>query len=138
MEESTVKAVETALSPATAPLPDPAQKLYQNKALTAMVLGITALVIAFAPLLGFIGLVLGIVATVLAANAKKFAAAHAIPVSAKNTAGLVCGVIAICIGALALLLFIVVAALSFFLIGTVDMPEIANGIAPYISSLPLS
>ena len=115
-----------------APAPTPAEQAYNDRATTAMVLGIIGVAVFFLPVVNIAGLVLSIIALVKARQNRAFAAQHAIRESGANTAGYVCGLVGVIIGGAGVLITILAVVLFLSLaIGAVSLGQLS---LPYISS----
>ena len=93
---------------AAAPVLSPTEQAHKEKATTAMVLGIIGVSIFFLPIINIAGFVLSIIALVKAKENRRFALDNGIKENGMNTAGYICGIIGIIVGALSLLVTILI------------------------------
>lgn len=88
----------------------PAQQAHRGKSVTAMVLGITSLVLVWVPL---VGLILAIIGFSMSISNRRYAAANGFREHGMNTAGYICGLIGLIAGILVILLYAVMIVAGF-------------------------
>jgi hypothetical protein len=96
------------------------QQTHNKNAVTAMVLGISGLVITWFPI---VGLVLSIVGLVISTSNRKYAKEHGLKENSMNEAGYVCSLIGLIAGIITIVITVVV------IIGLVS---VAGGIFQYV------
>ena len=122
------------------PVLSPAQQAHKNNAVTAMVLGITSLVLFFMPVLNLAALVVAIVGLCKARKNRAFALANDIKEDSMNTAGYVCSICGIVLSGLSVLFCIFLLIIALFFVGAAVttlpamLPEIQNMI-PELSDM---